>query len=70
MALRKSNGLIQFLNGGELIGIHAPSPPPCPSDGEQDVWILGLALGAVPERADMPLFTASGAPPKWLWLIA
>ena len=64
MALRKSNGLIQFLNGGELTGIHAPSTPPCPSDGAQDVRILGLVFGVLLERANMPLFTVSGATPK------
>ena len=44
MALGQTDGLCQFLNRGELTGIHAPPPPPCAADGTQDVRGLRLIL--------------------------
>jgi hypothetical protein len=35
MPFRQSDGLGQFLNGGELTGLNAPPPAPCPADGAQ-----------------------------------
>lgn len=44
MAFRQPSSLGQFLNGGELTGLHAPPPAPCPADCAQYVRILGLIL--------------------------
>lgn len=44
MPFGQSCGFGKFLNVGELTGIHAPPPPPCPADGPQDVWVLYLVL--------------------------
>jgi len=35
MPFRQSNGLGQFLNGGEPTGLHAPPPTLCPADSVQ-----------------------------------
>ncbi|WP_379916793.1 hypothetical protein [Lacimonas salitolerans] len=41
---RQPDRLGQFLDGGELTGINASSPPPCAADGTQDVRVLRLIL--------------------------
>ncbi len=41
MALSQPDRLCEFLDGGELTGIHAPPPAPRPPDGAQDVWQEG-----------------------------
>ena len=44
MSLRQSNSFGQFLNGGELTGIHASPPRSCRFDSAKNVEILDLIL--------------------------
>jgi len=44
VAFRQSNSFGQFLNGGELTGIHASPPRSCRFDSAKNVEILDLIL--------------------------
>ena len=70
MAFGQPDSLGHFLDRGELTGAHPPPPPQCAADGAQDMGVLGLIFGAVLWCANLPLFTVSGATPKWLLLSA
>ena len=55
MAFGQTDGFGQFLNGGELTGLHAPQSSPCAADCAKDVRASGqiLAWAAVGERQDL-----------------
>ncbi|MDC1059264.1 hypothetical protein OAQ28_06535, partial [Planktomarina temperata] len=44
MPFRQTNSLGQFLDSGELTGIHAPPPAPSPPNRAKDMRVLRLVI--------------------------